>query len=175
MKPSLSDNVFDEENTIMETRKAHRTISAYIITIATLAMASVFLISASIVISVSGCTGTEGTESEHSLPASSSPEQIAEQSDFIDFDESSGEAYVNNELLVYAKQDTDADEAEQLFLSVGVSSVDGTMSDIGLYRLVFPNVMSYEELKDIISTLSEESMVSSAEFNPIVLSDDSGG
>ena len=100
------------------------------------------------------------------------PQTIFYLTRFINFDKSSGEAYVNNELLVYVEQDADADEAEQLFSSVGVSSVDDTMSDIGLYRLVFPSAMSREELEDIISTLSENTIVSSAELDPIVLSDD---
>lgn len=146
--------------------------STHVMTMATMASAAVLLVSAAIVVAISGCARSDGTVNEHS--SSSSPEQIAEKSDFINFDESSGEAYVNNELLVYVEQDADADETEQLFSSVGVSSVDDTMSDIGLYRLVFPNAMSREELEDIISTLSENPIVSSAELDPIVLSDDDG-
>ena len=145
-------------------------MSTRIMTMATMASAAVLLVSAAIVVAISGCARSDGTVNEHL--SSSSPEQIAEKSDFINFDKSSGEAYVNNELLVYVEQDADADEAEQLFSSVGVSSVDDTMSDIGLYRLVFPSAMSREELEDIISTLSENPIVSSAELDPIVLSDD---
>ncbi|MBM6676284.1 S8 family serine peptidase [Olsenella uli] len=103
-------------------------------------------------------------------------EELAEQSERVDIDESSGIVYVNNEILVYTTTDADPDEAKALFSSVGASDVDETMADIGLYRLVFSDAMSYEELNSVVETLSESPLVDTASIDPVsTLENDDAG
>ena len=69
--------------------------------------------------------------------------ELAETSEKIDVNESSGLVYVNNEVIVLTK--TWASEAKILALFDTLEAeVDSSMADIGVYRLIFQNSMTYE-------------------------------
>ena len=123
------------------------------------------LIVVSVAVAVAAVLDRKNVESAPTTPV----EELAEQSERVDLDESSGVAYVNNEVIVYLALDANADDAARLFSSVGASDVDDTMADIGLYRLVFPDAMSHEELTSVVATLSESPLVSSASLDPVIM------
>ena len=123
------------------------------------------IIVVSVAAAVAAVLDRKSVESTPTTPV----EELAEQSERVDLDESSGVAYVNNEVIVYLALDANADDAAGLFSSVGASDVDDTMGDIGLYRLVFPDAMSHEELISVVATLSESPLVSSASLDPVIM------
>lgn len=61
----------------------------------------------------------------------------------IDLD--TGNHYRNNELKVYAADGTTPATVAEIFESYGVG-IDNSMSDVGIYRVVFPKAMSYKDL-----------------------------
>ncbi len=122
---------------------------------------SSLVIVASITLVIAGAIDSQNVRNAPASPI----EELAEQSERVDIDESSGLVYVNNEILVYTNMGADADEAKALFLSVGASDVGDEMADIGLYRLIFPDAMSYEELNSVVEELSESPLVDSATLN----------
>ena len=90
--------------------------------------------------------------------------ELAETSEKIDVNESSGLVYVNNEVIVLTK--TWASEAKILALFDTLEAeVDSSMADIGVYRLIFQNSMTYEELQTLIKKLKSESLVDDAYLN----------
>lgn len=91
---------------------------------------------------------------------------ITEKSEKIDFNESDGILYVNNEVIVFIKESVSDGEASDLFASFE-AVVDNSMADIGVYRLVFENAMTYDELEALVKRIKSDSRVEAAYINMV--------
>lgn len=98
----------------------------------------------------------------------SDPAQIAAESEQVDVSPD-GVVYMNNELLVYVQAGATDAEARELFSAVGASTVDDTMADIGLYRLIFAESLSYDELTSKLEMLNASALVDNALLDPVTL------
>ena len=107
----------------------------------------------------------EPDQSEVSEPKPG-PVSIAEESEQVDFNEENGVLYVNNEVVVFIRTTAAQDRIDALFDSLD-AEVDNTMADIGVYRLVFANAMSYDELESLINRIKSESIVENAYINTV--------
>lgn len=94
--------------------------------------------------------------------------QIAEKSEKIDINNSNGVMYVNNEIVVFIQTSAGVEEATALFSEFD-ANLDETMADIGVYKLIFKNSMTYDELEDTIEKLKTEEIVEDACLNTITL------
>ena len=92
--------------------------------------------------------------------------KIAKESEKIDFNESNGMLYVNNEVVVFIKDETAKEKISALFDSFD-AEVDESMSDINVYRLSFKKSMTYEELESLIKKIKSDSIVDNAYLNTV--------
>ncbi|GAA6396765.1 S8 family serine peptidase [Solibaculum mannosilyticum] len=92
--------------------------------------------------------------------------KIAEESEKIDFNESNGIPYVNNEVVVFIKQSATSEEIETLFHNFE-ADVEESMADICVYKLIFNDAMSYDDLESLIKELKANSIVDNAYLNTI--------
>lgn len=92
--------------------------------------------------------------------------EIAEESEKVDFNESNGVLYVNNEVIVFVRESAQEKEISALFDSFK-SEVDEAMADIGVYRLVFKNAMRYDELEALIKKIQSDPIVENAYLNTV--------
>lgn len=92
--------------------------------------------------------------------------EIAEESEKIDFNESNGVLYVNNEVIVFVRSSASEDKISAL-LSSFEAEIDESMADIGVYRLVFPKVMTYDDLESLIKKIKSDPIVENAYLNTV--------
>lgn len=93
-----------------------------------------------------------------------SPLEIAEKSNKIDYNESNGLLYINDELVVFLGMDSTHEEVA-LLLERQDAQADDSMADIGVYRLMFQESMTYEELMTRAAKIEEESIVDSVHLS----------
>ena len=91
---------------------------------------------------------------------------LAERSEQIDFNEETGIAYVNNEIIILLKPDAAQEEINALAKDYGCR-IETEMADIGMYRFIFPEALSYDELQDIVNKLKKEAIIEDAYINTI--------
>lgn len=130
-------------------------VISLVLTLALLLAAWVFLIYPSFV-----------APKEEIIEITSRYSEIADKSDKIDFDQSNGMLYINNEVVVIVKSTASDDEISALFSSYGAKA-DNTMADIDVYRLVFEKAMTYEELDSLVKKIGEEDIVENAYINTV--------
>lgn len=92
--------------------------------------------------------------------------EIAEESEKIDFDEASGMLYMNNEVIVFVRESASEEEISALLAPLE-AEIDKSMADIGVYRLLFPKAMTYEELEALIKSIKSEPLVENAYLNTV--------
>lgn len=93
--------------------------------------------------------------------------ELAEESEFVDVNESNGLIYVNNEVLVFTRTNASAADI-QTFLNAQKAEVDDSLSGIGLYRLTYTEPMTYEELEKLIAGLKANAVVEDASLNLVM-------
>lgn len=94
--------------------------------------------------------------------------ELASENEHIDFNENDGLIYVNNELIVVAKEGIKPDEIEKIAASAG-ASVDSTMASIGIYKFIYSSPLTYEDLEKEIERIKKEPVVESVDFNIVSL------
>lgn len=92
--------------------------------------------------------------------------EIAEESEKIDFNESNGVLYVNNEVVVFIRASASQEKISALFDSLG-AEIDDSMADIYVYRLVFKDAMTYDALESLIKTIKSDPIVENAYLNTV--------
>lgn len=92
--------------------------------------------------------------------------QIAEESEKIDFNESNGVLYVNNEVIVFVRASATEDKISALFASFE-AEIDETMADIDIYRLVFKKAMEYDDLESLIKKIKSDPIIENAYLNTV--------
>lgn len=134
----------------------HRTNKVLMVLL--LLLATVFLESCanSYIVGENPQPSTEGSEA--------GLQEFAEDTEHIVYDPTTGIAYVDNELIVY--MDPAATEADAAELSRRYNAeVDGSMADIGIYKLVFDKPMDYAGLEALAAEISTNPAVESADLN----------
>lgn len=97
--------------------------------------------------------------------------ELAEKSEWVDLNEENGIVYVNNEVVVFLREGTPPESAAALFAAFD-ADIDESMADIGVYRLIFRDAMSYEELEALIERLKNEAIVEDAYINAVTAIDE---
>lgn len=92
--------------------------------------------------------------------------QIAEDSEKIDFNEANGVLYVNNEVIVFVRASASEDKIAALFDSFD-AEIDESMADIDVYRLVFKEAMTYDDLESLIKKIKSDPIVENAYLNTV--------
>lgn len=92
--------------------------------------------------------------------------QIAEDSEKIDFNEANGVLYVNNEVIVFVRASASEDKIAALFDSFD-AEIDESMADIDVYRLVFKETMTYDDLESLIKKIKSDPIVENAYLNTV--------
>lgn len=92
--------------------------------------------------------------------------QIAEDSEKIDFNEANGVLYVNNEIIVFVRASASEDKIAALFDSFD-AEIDESMADIDVYRLVFKEAMTYDDLESLIKKIKSDPIVENAYLNTV--------
>ena len=96
--------------------------------------------------------------------------QLASESPYIDFDQDTGILYVNNEVIVFLDSDASLQQV-QAFLDFQQAQVDDLMADLHIYRLIYPQQMTFDELEGLVEQLKSNAIVEDAYPNPVILSD----
>ena len=92
--------------------------------------------------------------------------QIAEDSEKIDFNEANGVLYVNNEVIIFVRASASEDKIAALFDSYD-AEIDESMADIDVYRLVFKEAMTYDNLEALIKKIKANPIVENAYLNTV--------
>ena len=92
--------------------------------------------------------------------------EIAEESERVDFNESNGILYVNNEIIVFVKKSVSKNKISTLVASLD-AELDDSMADIDVYRLIFTKAMTYDELELLIEKIKSASIVENAYLNVV--------
>lgn len=93
--------------------------------------------------------------------------EFAEESETIDFNESNGVLYVNNEVVVFVEPSAAQEEIAALFDRYD-ADVDDSMADISVYKLIFRKGMTYDELESRVKKLKSNAIVEDAYLNTVV-------
>lgn len=91
---------------------------------------------------------------------------IAEESEYIDFNQENGVLYINNEVVIFAKASTTAEQMVRLAEDYG-GELDETMGDIGVYKLMLKDAMTYEELERLVKKIKTRDTVEDAYLNVV--------
>lgn len=103
------------------------------------------------------------------------PVEIAEESENIDLNTDNGVLYVSNEVIVFLRDTATQNKIDALFQDYE-ATVDDTMADLLIYKLVFRSNMEYDELEAVVSDLQSKAIVEFASINPVTtLEGDSDG
>jgi subtilisin family serine protease len=123
-------------------------------------------------IALSGCdlfgilSGTDRSDTDR-LAA-----ELSRIDENLSVDSESGVIFVSNEIILMASEGCSEDEIKQLAEAYGAEIKD-SLPDIGVYKLVFPERMVYEEILQLIERLKAEPSVEDAFENPVAeLKDD---
>lgn len=90
----------------------------------------------------------------------------AEESEKIDFNQSNGVLYVNDEIVVFVRESAPQEKITALFSSLD-AEIDDSMADIYLYRLIFREPMSYDDLDALVRKISADPSVEKAYLNTV--------
>ncbi len=93
---------------------------------------------------------------------------LAEQYSEISYDEESGVAYVNNEIVIIAKEDATMTDIESLVKRYD-ATISNTMDDIGVYKIAFSSALELEDLEKKVNKIKNEKVVEDAYVNTIIL------
>lgn len=93
---------------------------------------------------------------------------LAEQYSEISYDEESGVAYVNNEIVIIAKEDASQTDIESLAKRYD-ASISNSMEDIGIYKVSFNGALDLAELEKKVNKLKNEKIIDDAYINTIIL------
>ena len=86
----------------------------------------------------------------------------------IDYNESHGAMYINNEIIVSVRASASSGTISSLFDNFD-AEVDNSMSDIGIYRLIFHESMTYDDLESIIDEIKADPFVDDAYLNTVMV------
>lgn len=92
--------------------------------------------------------------------------EVTEESKRVDFNESNGILYVNNEIVIFIRESASPEKQSALLDSLD-AEIDDTMADIGIYRVVFGNAMTYDELESLVNKLKSDPIVEDAYLNTV--------
>lgn len=92
--------------------------------------------------------------------------EIIEETEKIDINESNGVIYVNNEIIVFVKSSSSQEKITALLEPLG-AQIDDSMADIYIYRLIFKDAMSYDDLEAMIKKIKADSIVEDAYLNTV--------
>ena len=112
----------------------------------------------------------EVSDNAYKTTFSKEVESIVDENEHITFNEESGILYVNNEIIVVAKVDTKIGDIKNLAIEQG-ANIDDTMEDIGVYRFIYSEPISYEKLSVKIEGLRQNALVDDAYYNVVSLYD----
>ena len=112
----------------------------------------------------------EVSDNAYKTTFSKEVESIVDENEHITFNEESGILYVNNEIIVVAKVDTKIGDIKNLAIEQG-ASIDDTMEDIGVYRFIYSEPISYEKLSVKIEGLRQNALVDDAYYIQMILGD----
>lgn len=90
----------------------------------------------------------------------------AGKSEKIDFNQSNGVVYVNNEILVFVRESASQEKIAALLDGLD-AEIDDSMADIYLYRLIFKEPMSYDDLDALARKISADPSVEKAYLNTV--------
>jgi subtilisin family serine protease len=96
--------------------------------------------------------------------SSDAPPKVARDHDHIDYDEFSGELYVNDEIILIAYEGVSLREIEAL-ATQHRAKVEQAMEEIGFYKLRLVSPVSYRTLMDLAARMQEEPIVEEAVLN----------
>lgn len=91
-------------------------------------------------------------------------QSLAEQYEEVSFDEQEAVAFVNNEVVVIAALYADEDDIYDLAEEYDAIVVEA-MTDVGVYRLQFPEAKSYGSLEDIVRKMNKDDRVEDASIS----------
>ena len=98
---------------------------------------------------------------------------LAEQYTEISYDEESGVAYVNNEIIVIAKEDVDVENVKAM-LKKHKATITNSMDDIGVYKVGLDSALDLSELEKKVNKIKSEDIVDDAYINTIILLEEDG-
>ncbi len=93
-------------------------------------------------------------------------EELAEESERVDMNSSNGMVYVNNEMVVFLQTNASQERVEAFFAAYD-AEIDDTMADIQIYKMIFPEAMTYDELESLLQEIESNSIVESAYLNTV--------
>ena len=92
--------------------------------------------------------------------------EFAERSEQIDFNPDNGIAYINNEIILFAKENTSKNQIDGLSKKYGCR-IESDMTDIDIYLAVFSEALTYEELLDMTEAFKKEEIIEYAYINTV--------
>lgn len=93
---------------------------------------------------------------------------ITKKNEYIEFNKENGIIYVNDEIIVVSKEDAQIDDIRNLAIEQN-ATIDEAMADIGIYRFIYSEPMSYEDLNTKIEALKQNELVEDAYYNMVSL------
>lgn len=93
-------------------------------------------------------------------------QQLAETEPTVDCDVETGTYYINNEIILFAGTGATEEQINGLLSGLG-AQVDKSMADIAVYRLIYPEAMTYEELNALVEQLKADPLVEDAYLNEL--------
>lgn len=99
---------------------------------------------------------------------------ITKKNEYIEFNEENGIIYVNDEIIVVSKEDAQIDDIRNLAIEQG-ATIDEDMADIGIYRFIYSEPMSYEDINTKIEALKQNALVDDAYYNIVSLDESDTG
>ncbi len=100
----------------------------------------------------------------------SDPAAIAEESEQIDFNEEEGLLYINNEIVIFVQQGTGSEDVAALSEDFD-AQLDSSMGDIDVYKLIFSEAMTYEELTSLQRRIDADKIVEQSYLNLVSVMD----
>ena len=79
---------------------------------------------------------------------------ITKENEYVEFNEENGIIYVNDEIIVVSKEDAQIDDIRNLAIEQN-ATIDEDMADIGIYRFIYSEPMSYEDINTKIEALKQ--------------------
>ena len=93
---------------------------------------------------------------------------ITKENEYVEFNEENGIIYVNDEIIIVSKEDAQIDDIRNLAIEQN-ATIDEAMSDIGIYRFIYSEPMSYEDINTKIEALKQNALVDDAYYNIVSL------
>ena len=95
-------------------------------------------------------------------------EALLSENDHIKLNEENGIIYVTNEIIVISKIDAQIDDIRNLAIEQS-ATIDESMADIGIYRFIYGEPMSYEDINTKIEAFKQNELVDDAYYNIVSL------